>query len=73
MKVLTTQAEAEEEVSRLNQLNAGKNCVYLYCTSQCSASHGPRFIINYRHGTGPIEEDGLDRLGSPSTETTAAK
>jgi len=29
-----SQAEAEAEVSRLNQVNAGKRCVYLYCTSR---------------------------------------
>jgi hypothetical protein len=34
VKVLISQAEAEAEVSRLNQVNAGKSCVYLYCTSR---------------------------------------
>jgi hypothetical protein len=34
VKVLMSQAEAEAEVSRLNQVNAGKRCVYLYCTSR---------------------------------------
>jgi len=34
IKVLMSQAEAEAEVSRLNQVNAGKSCVYLYCTSR---------------------------------------
>jgi len=29
-----SQAEPEAEVSRLNQVNAGKSCVYLYCTSR---------------------------------------
>jgi hypothetical protein len=29
-----SQAEAEAEVSRLDQVNAGKSCVYLYCTSR---------------------------------------
>jgi hypothetical protein len=29
-----SQAEAEAEVSRLNDVNAGKSCVYLYCTSR---------------------------------------
>jgi hypothetical protein len=29
-----SQPEVEAEVSRLNQLNAGKSCVYLYCTSR---------------------------------------
>jgi len=34
VKVLTSQTEAEAEVSRLNQVNAGKSCDYLYCTSR---------------------------------------
>jgi hypothetical protein len=34
IKVLTSQADAEVEVSRLNQLNTGKGSVYLYCTSR---------------------------------------
>ena len=34
VKVLISQVEAEAEVSRLNQLNAGKGCVYLYSTSR---------------------------------------
>jgi integrase len=34
VKVLMSQSEAEAEVSRLNQVNAGKRCVYLYCTSR---------------------------------------
>ena len=34
VKVLMSQAEAETEVSRLNQVNADKSCVYLYCTSR---------------------------------------
>jgi hypothetical protein len=34
VKVLTSQTDAEVEVSRLNQLNAEKGCVYLYCTSR---------------------------------------
>ena len=29
-----SQADAEGEVARLNQLNADKGCVYLYCTSR---------------------------------------
>jgi len=29
-----SQTEAEAEVSRLKQVNAGKSCVYLYCTSR---------------------------------------
>jgi len=29
-----SQTEAEAEVSRLNQVNAGKSCVYLYCTNR---------------------------------------
>jgi hypothetical protein len=36
VKVLMSQAEAEAEVARLNQVNAGKSCVYLYCTSRLS-------------------------------------
>jgi hypothetical protein len=34
-----SQAEAEAEVSRLNQVNAGKSCVYLYCTSRLIESN----------------------------------
>jgi len=34
VKVLTSQAAAEIEVSRLNQLKAGKASVYFYCTSR---------------------------------------
>ena len=34
-----SQAEAEAEVSRLNQLNTGKGYVYLYCTSRLIESH----------------------------------
>jgi hypothetical protein len=34
VKVLMSQEAAEAEVSRLNQVNAGKRCVYLYCTSR---------------------------------------
>ena len=34
VKVLMSQADAEGEVSRLNQLNGDKGCVYLYCTSR---------------------------------------
>ena len=34
VKVLMSRAEAEAEVSRLNQVSAGKSCVYLYCTSR---------------------------------------
>lgn len=34
VKDLMSQAAAEAEVSRLNQVNAGKSCVYLYCTSR---------------------------------------
>ena len=29
-----SQAAAEAEAARLNQVNAGKSCVYLYCTSR---------------------------------------
>ena len=34
VKVLMSQAAAEIEVSRLNQINANKGCVYFYCTSR---------------------------------------
>jgi hypothetical protein len=34
VKVLTSQVAAEAEVSRLNQINADKTCVYFYCTSR---------------------------------------
>jgi hypothetical protein len=34
VKVLTSQVDAEAEVSRLNQINADKNCIYFYCTSR---------------------------------------
>jgi len=34
VKVLTSQADAEMEVARLNKLNAGKSSFYLYCTSR---------------------------------------
>jgi hypothetical protein len=34
VKVLTSKADAEAEVSRLNQLNCGKSCVYVTCTSR---------------------------------------
>ena len=34
-----SQAQAEVEVSRLNQVNAGKSCVYLYCTSRLIESN----------------------------------
>lgn len=40
VKVLMSQAEAEAEVSRLNQVNAGKSCVYLYCTSRLVEKDG---------------------------------
>jgi hypothetical protein len=33
-KVLTSQAAAENEAARLNQINADKSCVYFYCTSR---------------------------------------
>jgi len=39
VKVLISQPEAEAEVSRLNQVNAGKGCVYLYCTSRLIESN----------------------------------
>lgn len=34
VKVLTSQQSAENEVSRLNQINSDKSCVYFYCTSR---------------------------------------
>ena len=34
VKVLTSQSEAEDEVSRLSEVNANKKCVYFYCTSR---------------------------------------
>ena len=34
VKVLTSQVAAESEVSRLNQINADKSCMYFYCTSR---------------------------------------
>ena len=34
VKVLMSQVEDEAEMSRLNQLNADKGCVYLCCTSR---------------------------------------
>jgi hypothetical protein len=34
VKVLTSQVAAEAEVSRLNQVNADKSCMYFYCTSR---------------------------------------
>ena len=34
VKVLTSQPDAEAEVSRLSQVNADKSCLYFYCTSR---------------------------------------
>jgi hypothetical protein len=34
VKVLSSQADAEVEIARLNELNADKSCVYFYCTSR---------------------------------------
>ena len=34
VKVMTSQAAVEAEVSRLNQINADKSCTYFYCTSR---------------------------------------
>ena len=34
VKVLTSQSDAEAEVSRLSQANVGKRCLYFYCTSR---------------------------------------
>jgi len=32
VEVLTSQANAEAEVARLNEVNAGKSSFYMYCT-----------------------------------------
>jgi hypothetical protein len=37
VKVLTSQSEAEAEVSRLRSVNADKSCLYFYCTSRLIA------------------------------------
>jgi hypothetical protein len=34
VKVMTSQAAVDAEVSRLNQINANKSCTYFYCTSR---------------------------------------
>jgi len=34
VKVARSKEAAEAEVSRLNQINAGKNCVYISCISR---------------------------------------
>ena len=34
VKVLTSQSDAEAEVSRLSEINADKSCRYFYCTSR---------------------------------------
>ena len=34
VKVLTSQVAADAEVSRLNQVNAGKRSMYFWCTSR---------------------------------------
>jgi len=34
VKVLTSQSDAEAEVSRLSEVNADKSCLYFYCTSR---------------------------------------
>ena len=34
VKVLTSKSVAEAEVSRLNQVNADKSCLYVACTSR---------------------------------------
>jgi hypothetical protein len=34
VKVLTSQSDAEAEVSRLSHVNADKSCLYFYCTSR---------------------------------------
>jgi len=44
VKVLTSQGAADAEVSRLNQINAGKSCTYFWCTSRLieEAEHSPK-------------------------------
>jgi hypothetical protein len=44
-----SQAEAEAEVSRLNHLNSGKSCVYLYCTSRLIQSNDSDVSANASH------------------------
>jgi hypothetical protein len=46
VKVLTSQAAAEGEVSRLNQVNAGKSCAYFWCTSRLieQTEHSPKLV-----------------------------
>jgi len=39
VKVLTSQSDAEAEVSRLSQVNADKSCLYFYCTSRLIAQN----------------------------------
>jgi hypothetical protein len=39
VKVLTSQSEAEAEMSRLSQVNADKSCLYFYCTSRLIAQN----------------------------------
>lgn len=34
VKVLTSETDAETEVSRLNRINADKTCLYFYCISR---------------------------------------
>jgi hypothetical protein len=34
VKVLTSQPDAEAEVSRLNKVNADESCLYFYCISR---------------------------------------
>jgi hypothetical protein len=46
VKVLMSQPEAEAEVARLNQLNAGKSLVYLYCTSRLIESNDSNDAAN---------------------------
>jgi hypothetical protein len=40
VKVLTSQSDAEAEVSRLSQINADKSCLYFYCTSRLIEQSG---------------------------------
>ena len=46
VKVLTSQVAAEAEVSRLNQVNAGKRCTYFWCTSRLveETEHSPKLV-----------------------------
>ena len=52
VKVLTSQSDAETEVSRLGQVNADKSCLYFWCTStlvehRAGGSAESRWVIRY--------------------------